>query len=111
MKMKNKKLRGLLTFLSVLLVMALVCQIYYVYQINWIMGKTSEEVRERYGQFVSYSKPPDEDGIVRNGVGYYCIIPARGGFLGTYPAYMFGIGFDQDGYADKCYFRWGLEGN
>ena len=72
-----------------------------------ILGLTSKEIVEKYGEFyrVSNAKLPDDDGLYRSCQGAYLVAPARRGYLGsTYPVY-FTICFDEDGIAYKCYYE------
>ncbi len=76
------------------------------YNDEWIIGKTSDEIQERFGEFDgSYSrnslKYPEYclDGDYKNAVGYYITKPSRVGYLGTDPEERFVIVFDENGFA------------
>ncbi len=79
------------------------------YNEEWIIGKTSDEIQERFGEFDgSYSSHPLKypeycfDGDYKNAVCYYITKPARVGFLGTDPEERFEIVFDKNGFATSA---------
>ncbi|MBR4054518.1 MAG: hypothetical protein IKK06_06915 [Clostridia bacterium] len=87
------------------------------YDEEWIIGKTSAEIQERYGTFyqvivLPYGDPIEvnEDTICKNAKGYYLIEEERVGWLGTYPEEYFVIRFDENGIAIDCYEELGGKG-
>ena len=42
----------------------------FLYDEDWIIGKNSNEIQEKYGEFYSHGTE-DEDGLIRNGWGEY----------------------------------------
>lgn len=73
------------------------------YNESWIVGKTSEQVIERYGDFESYTATIGEDGLYRSGACFYKLKPARKGYFGTDYGTHLCIWFDENGIATKCY--------
>lgn len=71
------------------------------YDTEWIIGKTSAEIEERYGEFYQCSMPVSEDGLYRNCRCSLVIKERRVGFLGTDPAEVLSISFDENGIAYK----------
>ncbi|MBQ8498172.1 MAG: hypothetical protein IJ489_12070 [Clostridia bacterium] len=71
------------------------------YDTEWIIGKTSAEIEERYGEFYQCSMPVSEDGLYRNCRCSLVIKESRTGFLGTDPAEVLSISFDENGIAYK----------
>lgn len=71
------------------------------YDSEWIVGKDSSEVRERYGEFDCTYMPISEDGLYRSRCGYTIKEP-KVGFLGTSPEVLFFISFDENGIAVEC---------
>ena len=51
MRIKNKKLAAVGVLFTCLLVAVLVCQLLYVSNVNWIIGKNSAQIQEKYGKF------------------------------------------------------------
>ena len=87
------------------------------YDEEWIIGKTSAEIQERYGTFyqvrvLPYGDPIEvnEDTICKNAEGYYLTKEERVGWLGTYPEEYFVIRFDENGIAIDCYEELGGKG-
>lgn len=77
------------------------------YNEDWIKGKTSEEIIEKYGEFSWCLGPPDDDGVYRSTKCSYELKPAKIGFLGTTPPKLFSIVFDDSGIAIECYKEYG----
>ena len=71
------------------------------YDIDWIIGKTSAEVIDKYGEFDCTYMPVGEDGLYRSKCGYTVKKPRRG-FLGTSPEVLLFISFDENGIAIDC---------
>ena len=69
------------------------------YDTEWIIGKTSAEIEARYGKFYQCSMPISEDGLYRNARCSLLIKERRVGFLGTDPAEVLAISFDENGFA------------
>ena len=64
-----------------------------------LLGKTSEQIMDIYGEFDCVGMPADTDGLYRNCCCGYMIRSSRTGFLGTAPEVLFFITFDSDGIA------------
>ena len=107
----NKKLKVLLIVLLSLLIISftlLSClQLKYINLKRDFIGKTSNEIQSKYGEFDNRYTPPDADGVYRNTVCSYNVIDARVGFLGTEPPYLLSIRFDADGIAYEIFFQQG----
>ena len=73
------------------------------YNEKWIIGKTYEQVVEKYGEFDGYIAYKNSNGEPFCTTGSYILKPRKTGFLGTTPATYFRIDFDLDGIAYKCY--------
>lgn len=69
------------------------------YDTDWIVGKTSAQIEERYGPFYQCGMPAGADGLYRNCRCSLVITPRRAGFLGTSPAEVLAISFDGNGVA------------
>lgn len=67
-----------------------------------IIGFTSSEIVEKYGDFDRKRGTPDEDGLYRDCDCGYLISEKKVGFLGTTPPEYFMIYFDENGVADWC---------
>lgn len=69
-----------------------------------IIGKTSNEIIDTYGEFNSIIgiDAPDENGIYRNCKCGYTIEKAKQGFLGSSDEILFYIYFDENGIATDC---------
>lgn len=111
--MKKKLPKALIVFLTIIIVLIaliLASVINYYYHVNWIIGKTSDQIEAQYGAFDWRENSPDENGIYKRTICSYEVIPKRVGFLGTYPPYLFSISFDSNGVAYKCFFETGGKG-
>ena len=64
-----------------------------------IIGLTSIEVVEKYGNFDRKHGYPNEDGLYCNCACGYLIKPKKVGYLGTTPPEYFMIYFDENGVA------------
>ena len=73
------------------------------YNEKWILGKTTEQVVERYGDFIRYVPTRSTDGQIQYYIASYTLKPRKVGFLGTYNGVLFSIKFDKDGIAFECY--------
>ena len=71
------------------------------YDVDWIIGKTSAEVIDKYGEFDCTYMPAGEDGLYRSKCGY-TVKESRRGFLGTSPEVLLFISFDENGIAVDC---------
>ena len=77
------------------------------YDTDWIIGKTSAEIEEKYGAFeITFSYEPSEDGLYKNAkCGYYYLDHID--LLGNDSNEMiFVIRFNEDGVAESCYERY-----
>ncbi len=66
---------------------------------EWLIGKTSAEIIERYGEFDHTHGDPSEDGLYRNTSCGYLTKDKRAGFFGTSPEEYYMITFDAEGRA------------
>ncbi len=67
-----------------------------------VIGLTSSEIIEKYGDFDRKRGTPDEDGLYRDCECGYLISEKKVGFLGTTPPEYFMIYFDENGVAVWC---------
>jgi uncharacterized protein YxeA len=82
---------------------------FYKYNDSWIIGRSYEEIAERYGEFdLEYSVSYNKEGKATGGTGAYeAETPFRRigrQFLGGQIPYYF-IVFDENGIATKVYIR------
>ena len=74
----------------------------YKYDKEWILGKTSSEIEERYGEFDRKPRQGsiyEKDGNYYNAQAGYLLKEERVGYLGTDPAEYYMIWFDEYGQA------------
>ncbi len=69
------------------------------YDEEWIIGKTSEEIKEKYGEFDHTHNDPSEDGLYRDTSCGYLTKDKKVGSLGTSPEEYYMIRFDSEGRA------------
>ena len=115
----NKTQKGCLTvFIIFLFILSLpfiyngLKRIYFHnYKESLILGKTSAEVVELYGEFDQCTGFRGEDGLLRSGRGVYIVREREAsGFLVYVPQKLFYISFDANGIAVKtgvCDGPWG----
>lgn len=70
-----------------------------------IIGLTSSEIIEKYGDFDRKRGTPDEDGLYRDCACGYLISEKETDFFGTTPPEYFMIYFDENGVADWCNYE------
>jgi hypothetical protein len=70
-----------------------------------VIGLTSAEIIEKYGDFDRTEGTPDADGLYRNCRCDYLIREKKVGFLGTTPPEYFMIYFNDVGIADWWEYR------
>ena len=103
-----------LALIGSVLLLVLIVVVFFVknekYNDEWILGKTKEQIVEKYGDFEWYVPKKDANEQVMYYVGMYTIKPKRVGFLGTTQATYFCIKFDLDGIAFECYEKNAGEG-
>lgn len=92
------------------LLLALLIQNNKNYDEEWIIGKTCEQVAEKYGAFEWYISEKDANQQILYYVGMYEIKPEQIGFLGTKQATYFCIKFGMDHIAFECYEETGGRG-
>lgn len=81
------------------------------YDNNFIIGKTSSEIEEKYGDFDYTSNPQNlRDGNYFKCKCAYKTKEEKVGFLGTDPAEYYAIVFDEDGIAISVYEKWFVPG-
>ena len=71
------------------------------YDVDWIIGKTSAETIDKYGEFDCTYMSAGDDGLYRSKCGY-TIKDLQRGFLGTSPEVLLFIRFDENGIAVDC---------
>ena len=71
------------------------------YDVDWIIGKTSAEIIDKYGEFDCTYMWAGNVGLYRSKCGYTIKDPQRG-FLGTSPEVLLFINFDENGIAVDC---------
>ena len=69
-----------------------------MYEPDWIIGKTSLEVEERYGEFYQPSILRSSDGLFRNTACHY-LLREKPTFFGDVEITLFSITFDENGIA------------
>lgn len=74
---------------------------YLKYDVDWMMGKTSKEIIEQYGQFDMISNYPDEDGLYKNVICGYTLRERTPGFLDAIEEKILFIYFDENGIAES----------
>lgn len=68
--------------LLIIIVFSTDCSMEYVYDPDWIIGKTSAQIIEKYGEFDrAQGTPSQSDGLYRNCVCSYIIVPPRPAIL------------------------------
>lgn len=72
------------------------------YSENWVLGKTSIEIEERYGKFDYVGKEPDKNGLYWCCQCVYIAKPQKTGYFGTTLPVHFRISFNGSGIAVKC---------
>ena len=73
------------------------------YDVEWMIGKTSAEIAERYGQFHTTNAELGEDGKYRDGGCTYTVREFYKSTDGTpWPAVYVGIHFDESGLCTKA---------
>ena len=75
---------------------------------DWIIGKKSSEIEEKYGKFDIGMSNQTENGIIVDGKAGYLTKEKHVGYLGTDPEEFYAIYFDSDGIAyktEKNYIR------
>ena len=81
------------------------------YDIDWIIGKNSDEIVEKYGDFDTVSMPKSHiDGLYHNSSCSYVIKEKKVGYLGTTPEQLFTISFDENSFAKRCFEETGGKG-
>ena len=75
------------------------------YSEDEIIGLTSAEVIEKYGEFDRIQGTPGDDGLYRDCSCGYLVKEAQKGYFGTTsPEYLM-IHFDENGIADLCKYE------
>jgi len=70
-----------------------------------IVGFTSSEIVEKYGDFDRKQGTPDAKGLYRDCACGYLITEAKTNFFGTTPPEYFMIYFDENGIASWCRYE------
>lgn len=103
MKTKNKLLLSFTLIIIALFVLSSCSDKFkYGYDTEWIIGKKSSEIVERYGEFDAFSMTREDrfiDGEWRNASCGYKTFEGTAGFLGTPPDEYYMIVFDSEGKA------------
>lgn len=99
----KKSVKVISVFLTVLLVIGitLACsqQDDLQYNKDWIIGKTSAEIQENYGEFDQARMPPSSDGLYRRCTCSYFLTEEQV----ADSIMMFSISFDENGVAHDCW--------
>lgn len=104
MTKRNKiKIRILLTMLVLIAICVSSCG-KKRFDENEIIGLTSIEIVEKYGDFDRIHGYTNKDGLYRNCDCGYLVREATYGFFGKPPEY-FMIYFDEEGYAIRCKYE------
>lgn len=114
--MNNKKKRRIFACLIVFVIIAtLIClascsnkRRFDMDDMEWMLGKTSSEIEERYGSFdfIRGHKEKSEDGNYYSAGCCYEVKEKRVGPFGTDPAVYFQIHFDSEGRAYRFIYPW-----
>ena len=72
------------------------------YDTDWIIGKTSQEIIEVYGDFDCTLMPANEDGLYSKCKCGYTIKEAQQGFFGMSEEKLLFITFDENSIAIEC---------
>ena len=80
------------------------------YNEKYIIGKTKEQVVEKYGDFEWYIPQKDENEQMSHYIGVYTVKPKEVGYLGTKPPIYFYIKFNAKEIAVECYEEVGGQG-
>ena len=97
----KKRIIFIFVIIAVLIYIIIITQ-WPKYNEKWIIGKTSREIQGKYGTFDVQPVNIDIDDIYRNTEAGYVLVPEKVGLLGTEPAEILYIYFDEDGIAYKC---------
>ena len=81
------------------------CGTKYKYDADEVVGLTSIQIVEKYGDFDRKQGSTGEDGLYRDCACGYLIFEKRVGFFGTTPPEYFMIYFNEDGIADWCRYE------
>ena len=96
--MKTKtKITIIIVSALILIIAGLICFwcLYEPYDTEWIIGKSADQIIERYGEFDI--RGLNEDGSYTKGA--YLVKEEYVGYLGTDPEEFYMIYFDSNGYA------------
>lgn len=96
--------RIFLTILAIMLCLSAFagCSNKSKYDTDWIIGKTSQEIIEIYGDFDRTLVPANEDGLYSKCKCGYTIKEAQQGFLGMSEEKLLFITFDENSIAIEC---------
>jgi len=103
-----KKMRVLFLILVLSLIFSACSD--YKYDDEWIVGKSSAQIEEKYGSFDRRAVAYDADGLLRNCRAGYVIEPSRKTWHGKTTEQLFCVHFDADGIAvstEVCSGNWG----
>lgn len=81
------------------------CGTKYKYDADEVVGLTSIQIVEKYGNFDRKQGYPNEDGLYCNCACGYLIKPKKVGYFGTTPPEYFMIFFDETGVAKHCRYE------
>ncbi len=111
--MKNKmKTHKCIIASLIMLIMISLSSCFQKYDEQWILGKSSSEIEEKYGSFDYFYGNPDcrLDGNYYNGGCAYIVKEENVGFLGTSPSEYYMIYFSSDGKAYRIEEKWIVPG-
>jgi len=99
--MKSRTLLFISLILCAVLVLFSACT-HQSFDAEWIIGKTSAEIEERYGPFDRLGMEYQKDGLLYNTDAGYVISESRTTWHGRTTETLFVVHFNEDGIADRC---------
>lgn len=95
------KLGILISFLLCTVLLFSACKQHH-YDAEWIIGKTSAEIEEKYGKFDRKEWDYQEDGLLYGTDAGYIIKESRQSWYGKTTEELFVVRFNQEGIAISC---------
>ena len=105
-----KVLKVILLILAIVLTTLLLLYSVYFLTTSWMIGKTSLEIEDTFGEFDQLEMPPNSDGSYTNTICSYNITPGFKGFLSYHHPILLSIQFDQNAIAIDIFFEKGGKG-
>lgn len=72
------------------------------YDESWIIGKTSSEIEQRYGEFDRFEWGYRDDGLLHSTDAGYIIKESQVSWHGKTTEELFVVHFNEEGIADSC---------